>query len=79
MDFYKELSSAVAKKFPDTNPNRDRAPSVEGGGGTNRPKAGGNTYKSLPAEAKAACDDFVTDGIMTREEYVTDYFPEGAA
>jgi hypothetical protein len=79
VDFYKELSSAVAKKFPDTNPNRDRAPSVEGGGGTNRPKAGGITYKSLPAEAKAACDDFVTDGIMTREEYVTDYFSEGAA
>jgi hypothetical protein len=27
-------------------------------------------YASLPPEAKAACDDFVKQKLMTREEYV---------
>jgi hypothetical protein len=34
------------------------------------------TYDNLPADAKAACDDFVKQGFMKREDYVKQYFEE---
>jgi len=31
-------------------------------------------YDSLPPEAKSACDKFVKQGILTREQYIADYY-----
>ena len=44
-----------------------------GTGSTSRPAKGKKSYESLPAEAKAACDKFVKQGLMTREEYVKEF------
>ncbi len=46
---------------------------VEGssGGRVNAPKK--KSYENLPPDAKAACDDFVKRGWITREEYVNKY------
>lgn len=33
----------------------------------------GRKYADLPADAKAACDKFVKQGLMTREQYLADY------
>lgn len=72
--YFQELTRLVKEEFPDEfkNPNRSKANGVEAGG----EKGGGSnkkTYASLPADAKAACDDFVKQGFMTREEYVAQY------
>lgn len=71
----KEVASRVKEKFPHlyTNPNRERAPSVEGGGQSARKT--GKSYSDLPPDAKAACDDFVKriPG-FTRDQYTKDFF-----
>jgi DNA repair exonuclease SbcCD ATPase subunit len=43
--------------------------------GTSRPSAskGKKSYDNLPSDAKAACDRFVKQKLMTREQYVADY------
>lgn len=53
---------------------RQQRTSVEGGG---RPAStSGKGYNNLPADAKAACDRFVKQKLMTREQYVKDFFGE---
>ena len=55
------------------NPNQSRNP-VEGGGARGTPSAGKKTYENLPAEAKAACDKFVKQGLFkSKQEYVDLY------
>lgn len=45
------------------------------GGTQQRPASSSSkkTYENLPAEAKAACDKFVKQKLMTREEYIAEY------
>jgi hypothetical protein len=65
------VKSAFPHKF--TNPRREAAADVEGAqsrGG----KKGKKGYDDLPQEAKKACDRFVGQKVMTREQYVSDYF-----
>jgi hypothetical protein len=80
-EFYEELSAAVKKNFPDAfrNTKRDRAPSVEEGASQSGRGAKGRSYADLPREAKTACDEFVDDGVLTKEAYVADYFAEETA
>jgi hypothetical protein len=33
-------------------------------------------YIDLPAEARAACDKFVAQKLMSRDQYLSDYFGE---
>lgn len=40
---------------------------------TSTDKGGKQSYENLPADAKAACDKFVKQKLMTREEYVQSY------
>jgi hypothetical protein len=72
--YFKELTKRVKDDFPEKfeNPNRKKPNGVEDGGerGTN-PKA--KSYASLPADAKKACDEFVSQGFMTREDYIKTY------
>lgn len=76
---YKKVTAEVKKKFPNSfkNPRRSQASTVEG----DTPAAGnstpmGRTYSDMPAAARKACDDFVKEKLLTREEYVKDYFAE---
>lgn len=71
----------IKRMFPEKfgNPHRSLPGAVEGtpavGSGTKPRKKG---YVDLPADAKAACDKYVTQKLMTRDQYVTDYFGEQA-
>ncbi|MDE2097563.1 MAG: hypothetical protein KGL39_09980 [Patescibacteria group bacterium] len=68
------VAEKVKEAFPEkfNNQNRNRASAVEGGTpAAHRP--GGKTYADLPTEAKAACDKFVKQGLLSREEYVREY------
>uniref|UniRef100_A0A6M3J296 Uncharacterized protein n=1 Tax=viral metagenome TaxID=1070528 RepID=A0A6M3J296_9ZZZZ len=74
---FAEVTKKVKAKFPAKfkNGRRDQQPLVESGG-AGPAAAAGKKYADLPAGAKKACDDFVQEGLLTREEYVKDYFAE---
>lgn len=67
-----ELAAMLPEKF-----GKKRVPNpMEGSpNGTARPSAsaGKKSYTNLPAEARAACDKFVKQGLMTKEQYVAEY------
>jgi len=44
-----------------------------GASGTGRPTKSKRSYDGLPGEAKAACDRFVKQGLMTKEQYIESY------
>lgn len=71
----KETDARMRAKFPQlyTNPNRERAASVEGAG--SGPRKTGQTYSDMPAEAREMCAFFEksTKG-FNRDRYVKDYF-----
>lgn len=74
MDFLHAVTKEVKAKFPSKfeNPRRNEAPAVEGSSAS--PRKGGKSYADLPAEAKAACDKFVKQGLIkSRDEYVKSY------
>lgn len=74
-EIYERTTEHIKRAFPHKfqAPRAAKSP-VEGGG---RPAAsGGKGYASLPADAKAACDKFVKQKLMTREQYVKDFFGE---
>jgi DNA repair exonuclease SbcCD ATPase subunit len=68
----KELREAMPEKFGkktvlnpmEGSPNGTARPSVS---------SGKKSYGNLPPEAKAACDKFVKQGLMTKEAYVAEY------
>jgi len=72
--YFLELTKRVKQDFPEEfeNPNRKKPNGVEAGG-----ERGGNpkakSYTNLPADAKKACDTFVSQGFMTKEDYVSQY------
>lgn len=68
----KQLEEILPEKYKKTKTRRSP---VEGGqSSTTRPaQAKKQTYDNLPADAKAACDKFVKQGFMTKEQYVAEY------
>jgi hypothetical protein len=74
-DFFQAVSNGVRDAYPHkfSNPRASQPSPVHGG----QPAGGqgaANDYRSLPADAKAACDSYVTRGLLTREAYVQSYF-----
>jgi hypothetical protein len=69
-----EVTKEVRRRFPEKfgNPRRNDPPAVEGAGGGGARKRS-KTYADLPPEARAACDRFVKQGLMKREQYVAEY------
>ena len=70
-----KTAERVKKQFGHKFGNERRnqaAPVAEGGPG----RTSGKTYRDLPADAKAACERFAKRGIMTKEQYIKDYFGE---
>lgn len=76
-EFLNEVTKKVKGAFPEKFgvPPRDRHPNVEGNsGGSRGPGSNKKSYADLPSEAKAACDKFVKQGLITKEQYIADYF-----
>lgn len=75
--FLEAVSEKVKGAFPDRfdESPREKHPSVEGNsGGGNRSGSNKKSYADLPSDAKAACDKFVKQGLITKEQYIIDYF-----
>jgi hypothetical protein len=80
-EWLKRVENAVKKAFPHKfeNPRRNTAPSVDSSvqaAGVNPNQSKKKTYNDLPADAKAQCNKFVEKGILTKEQYIKDYFEE---
>lgn len=73
--YFNELTRMVKETFPEKfgNPNRNRASSVGEGSPDIDIEVKPKTYEALPKEAKQACDNFVAQGFMTKEDYVNEY------
>lgn len=75
----KETDARIRAKFPQlyTNPNRDRAAPVEGGG--NAPRKTGKSFSDMPQDAREMVSYFEknTKG-FNRDKYIRDYFSETA-
>ena len=85
--FLDKLDEILQEEFPnrfggsgeDSSTTKKKAPTsrVESGSGRAGRTSGGSssaqTYNNLPSDAKAACDRFVKQGLMTREQYVADF------
>jgi len=73
--YFAELTRDVEETFPEefSNPNKSKAGATETSGQQSTDNSKDESYDNLPAEAKAACDDFVSQGFMKREDYVKQY------
>jgi len=75
--FLEKLDEVLAEEFPGKFGAEKKSPSsrVESGSGRASRGSGSNaqSYDNLPSEAKAACDRFVKQKLMTREQYVADF------
>lgn len=71
-----EVEAKIRKEFPHKFSRARRE--ATGAGGGKRPASASETkgYSDLPAEARAECDQFVKKGIITREQFVKEYFSE---
>jgi hypothetical protein len=75
IDFLDSVTDKVRTAMPEKFENPNRSHSAVSGSGSTRTSAPSNkkSYKDLPSEAKAACDKFVKQGLMTQEQYVAEY------
>ena len=74
--FLEKLDQELSETFPDKFGKKRTPNPMEGSpNGTARPSvsSGKKSYNALPAEARAACDRFTKQGLMTREQYVAEY------
>lgn len=74
--FLDELDKVLREEFPEKFGKKKTAPAgrVESGAGTGRAtSSNAKSYDNLPEEAKKACDKFVKQKLMTKEQYVEDY------
>lgn len=72
--YYEEINRQMKVDFPEVFGKRpERANDVEPGGELERRDSNDHSYDNLPADAKAACDRFVTAGHTTKESYLANY------
>ena len=73
-DFLDKLDEVLAEELPNKFGKQTPASRVESGSGRQgRSGSNARSYDNLPADAKAACDRFVKQKLMTREQYVADF------
>ena len=78
-EFLDEVTKRVKKMYPEkfTNANRDKPSPVEGTtGNKSSSKTGKYSFNDLPPEAKSACLKFEKQKLLSREEYIRDFFGE---
>lgn len=78
-EFFKELDKALEENFTPERLGKSSRKSVrspvEGASPSGASSRGGKqSYDNLPADAKTACDNFVKQKLMSREDYVSSYF-----
>lgn len=71
--FMERITEEVKKRFPDKFENRRRDKAPHEGSKSRGSSEGSKSYGALPAEAKKACDRYVKQGLMTREQYLETY------
>jgi hypothetical protein len=74
--FFEKLDGELQEVLPEKYKKKSGRPNpVEGAASTPSRPVGGKkqTYDNLPSDAKEACNRFVKQGFMTREQYVADY------
>ena len=73
-EFFNEVTKRVRAAYPQkfSNPKRQAKKAVESGQNLGGGKK--NSYSSLPPDARQACDKFEKDGIMSKDEYVKEYY-----
>ena len=74
--FLERLDAELAETMPEKFGKKKTPNPMDGSpNGMSRPSAskGKKSYENLPSEAKAACDRFVSQKLMTREQYVAEY------
>jgi hypothetical protein len=74
--FLDKLDEVLAEEFPAKFGTKKQNPTsrVESGSGRqSRSGSNAQSYDNLPPEARAACDRFVKQKLMTREQYVQDF------
>jgi hypothetical protein len=74
--FLDKLDEAIAEEFPNKFGNKKKnsgSPVESGSGRQGRASSNAQSYDNLPPDAKAACDRFVKQKLMTREAYVADF------
>jgi len=74
-EFLEKLDEVLAEEFPNKfGKKQSPASRVESGSGrTGRSSGNAQTYDNLPSDAKAACDRFVKQKLLTREQFLADY------
>lgn len=75
-NFMNEVSKRVKAALPEKFQNPNRKNGITGGDGTKTDETapvGERSYAALDSEAKAACDRFVAEGLLTKEQYVQTY------
>jgi hypothetical protein len=74
--FLEKLDQELAEMAPEKFGKKKTPNPMDGSpNSTSRPAAfkGKKSYDNLPSDAKAACDRFVKQKLMTKEQYVADY------
>jgi hypothetical protein len=75
--FLDKLDEVLAEEFPGKfgGEKKSSANRVESGSGraSRGSSSSAQSYDNLPSEAKAACDRFVKQKLMTRDQYVADF------
>jgi len=75
VDFLNKLDEKLKQRVPELYGNQNQTRSaVEGSTTRSAPSSGKKSYDNLPADAKAACDKFVKQGLFkSKQEYVELY------
>lgn len=68
-----ELEATLPAKFGKQKPKNPMDGEALNTSASGRQPKGKRSYDSLPGDAKAACDRFVKQGLMTKEEYIQSY------
>ena len=77
--FFDKVTEEVKARYPEEfkNPNADKTDFVEGVPGDNDTggkKSKKKTYSEMDDQAQKACDELVRGNIMTKEQYVKEYW-----
>ena len=74
--FMDEVTKRTMKAIPEKFENPNRKNGITSGEGTKTDEtapAGERSFEALPADAKAACERFVAEGLLTKKEYIATY------
>ena len=77
-EFLSKVKDEVKRRFPEKFNSRPAAPNPDGSNYTGAAPTSTNkkTYTDLPKDAKEACNSLVGQKLMTKEQYIKEYFEE---